>query len=152
MPFESQFNQYSATLSAITIQGLGAEPPAPTTIIRTTDAWEIQVELSAAGILVPALGGTWHVTAYLESMGPGPDLDLPNVFLDTDEIDVPLNGGANYTFTISVPAGAVPVRPEARSSAYKLVVVVSYTDLLNNPSRMAGFVEGSMLQFYQDVP
>ncbi len=48
----------------------------PTSIIRTTDAWHIHVDWSTDGPLSVFLPGNWHVKAYLESIGPGQELDL----------------------------------------------------------------------------
>lgn len=51
---------------------------APTTIIRTTQDWYVQVRWRIKGALARLLCGEWCLCLSLESIGPGPEVRLPN--------------------------------------------------------------------------
>ncbi len=106
-----------------------------TTIISLTDSWTLRVDWQVNGLLVGAIAGTWHLRCYLETIGPGVDFEVASR-------DVALNGGNNYSesFTIA-PNVTAP-------GLYKLVSVLTYSNILNQPGLFAGYDEFGMLQFY----
>ncbi|MEN9934937.1 MAG: hypothetical protein RLZZ387_1516 [Chloroflexota bacterium] len=154
--FESLYADFKGKVKTLTVTQLGGvdvNPPA--NIVRADQACEIKVEWEVSGLAVATQAGHWRVTAYLESIGPGADLDLPNV-PGLDEKVIPLTFGQTaYSTTISIPAGTVPVNPGPRTRAYKLVAGITYTlpgaggVATNNPGPMAGFFESGIVQFYQ---
>jgi hypothetical protein len=162
MPFESSYTQLHPEITAFAVQGLGAQDVTPpTTIIRADQAWRVHIEWQTTGLAAAVMAGVFHVSAYLESIGPGADLKLPIVPGPApDELNVPLLSGAftalaapdfgrrDYSRNINVPAGQVPTDVD-RSRAYKLVVAITYTEPTGAPGPMAGFREGPILQFYQ---
>jgi hypothetical protein len=132
---------------------------APTSIIRTDSAWHIQLDWSLEGSLVswiPFLDQSWVVRAFLESIGPGTEYNLPEDFsvaaptlnLNAGTPDATVPNKLNYSLTIDVdPAAATPQRVDA--GIYKLVVAVtSVHNSSGTPGSFAGFFEGKTLQFY----
>jgi len=118
----------------------------PTTIIRTDTDWAIRIKWSLTGTLAPLICGEWCVHAFLESMGPGPELRLPS---EREEIRIPLDpcGDGKCTYDFRIPRGTV--KAEHCGIPYKLVVSLTYYDQCNRPGPMAGFVELPMVQFYE---
>lgn len=160
MPFESSYTQLQGTITAFAVQGLGPnDVNPPTTIIRTDQAWRVHIEWRTQGLAAAAMAGDFHVSAYLESLGPGPDLKLPigganevSVNLLTGAftaLPLPTGGRRDYSVNINVPAGLVPIDAN-RARPYKLVVTVTYTEPMpgDPPGPMAGFLEGPVLQFF----
>lgn len=138
MPFEPQLPGPWQHLFSGQMQ-IGVTDPNGTpasTIISLTDSWNLQVSWQVTGLFVPSIGGKWLVRAFVESIGPGPELLVASA-------DIPMTGLNNYSrvFNIgpSVPGQAGP---------YKLVVVITSTNLLGTPSPFAGYAEGPILQFY----
>ena len=138
MPFEPQFPSPFSTLFRGQIQTLITDPhgqPA-TTIISMQDDWHLQVNWQVQGTLVPSIGDKWHIRAYVESIGPGPEVQVASR-------DIVMTGATNYSETFfigpNVPNQAGP---------YKLVVVLTSTNLLNMPAPFAAYDEGPVLQFY----
>lgn len=111
------------------------DPLMPTHIISTDSDWHIEVEWEVSGIEVPMVGGTWHLKAHLERIGPGADMtkSVPAIALDQ---------GTNYSEDIAFTAGEVP------AGEYDCVVVLTYKDLTAGPGPLAGNVKLPMLQFY----
>lgn len=115
------------------------DPIKPTTVISTEQDWGIKVNWSFEGMLVPLIGGKWNLQGHLETMGPGGDLNLPDL-PEVIDLDASKN---NYEKKIEISAGTVPKGP------YKLVITLLYKDLTGGPGPVAGYVEGPMLQFYE---
>ncbi len=145
MPFQSTLPQglFDVTMSAAAIvKEVGGMPPA--TIIRTDQAWSVEVEWDVTGIQTGWIAGQWHLHIYLEKLGPGDDL----VITDPNEVDIPLipqpyPETVHYHYHPDVKPGAVP------EGEYKLVVSLTYTDATGHLGEMSGFWEGPMLQFYK---
>ncbi len=126
-----------------TIQANPVDPGLnPNTVIQAGAAWTIQVQWElTGGFTTSLLFGTWKLQAYLERFGPGADLVIPPV-------DVPFtNGvptGAGLSYNLSIPALGVPVQP----GMYTMAVAMRYVDSANNPTQIAGFVQGPVVEFY----
>lgn len=155
--FESNYTQLQGTITAFAVQefpGGGMAPGAPTSIIRTDQPWRVHIEWRTRGLAAEVQAGKFAVTAYLESIGPGPDLKLPLVAVQQDllagalaAVPPPEFWQRSYSADVNVPANSVPVAPEP-SRPYKLVIAVTYITPGNQPGPMAGFQEGPILQFY----
>lgn len=116
----------------------------PTTIIEADKDFKVHINWSLEGSLTPYVCGSWCVSIFLESIGPGPELKLP-----VEPVTVPLDpapGRNEYSAWILVPAGTI--QPEHCNVPYKLVSTVTYRTPKNRPGPMAGFVDGDVLQFY----
>ena len=118
----------------------------PIGILEADKPFQVNVNWTLSGPLTPFVAGTWHVSVFLESIGPGAELQVP-----LPSIAIPLTPGVgpvNYSHVVNVPANTVTVGPDGRP--YKLVTTVTYRTVLNKPGPMAAFVEAPVVQFYRD--
>ena len=117
---------------------------APTNIIRTDQAWGVNLAWQIHGPLVPMICGWWCLHIFMESIGPGPEFALPD---PGPEILIPVDHiNGNYSYHFDVPAGRVTA--DHCGTPYKVVVAITYKTQYGTPGPLAGFVEGPMLQFY----
>lgn len=148
--FEVELGVPASALSG-TIQAEAREPgELATRIFDIHDNWEVQVDWTLSGYLSRMICGSWALDVYLESIGPGDELELPQ---DPDDRDIPLDptGSGKYSATFHVPADFVKPVPGETDIAYKMVVSLTYKDVGGRPGPLAGFVELPMVQFYQDI-
>jgi hypothetical protein len=140
MPFEPQNippNFFTGQINAFAV--LDPSGLQPTTIIRTSDTWHVQISWQIDGTVADSLAGTWQVRAFLESMGPGLEAQVGPT--QTINLAVDPTSPRNYNAQITVPAGTP-------AGTYKLVVTVNYLTPANQPGFMAGYQEGPILQFF----
>lgn len=146
MPFEPQFPSQYLHLFHGHIQLKVTDPTGqlPSTIISLQDPWKLEVSWQLHGMLVGNMGGTWHVRAYVESIGPGPEILIA-------KWDGPITGQNQYNIPFIIqPAALQPPPPDRiEEGAYKLVVVVTSTNLQGGPSPFAGYEEGPVIQFFK---
>jgi hypothetical protein len=124
----------------------------PTTVIRTDQAWEVEVQWNLEGSLLGTLFfnfvGEWVVSLFLESMGPTTEYALPTaggVRLSVDTFTLPdPNDETHRDYTTTIPVSANTVDP----GVYKMVVAITYESAPGTPGPIAGFHEGGMFQFY----
>lgn len=122
---------------------------APSTVMPLNQAFTIDIQWDVDGVLWPMLGGSWDLHAYLEKMGTGLDLDLTDLanhiipFTFANTAPIPPPPPVHYHRQFDVPAGTV-----TQEGAYKLIVTLTYRNLLDMPGPMAGYWEGPILQFY----
>ena len=119
--------------------------PAPSAVIRRSEAWSVQVNWAISGGGLPFIGGQWTVRVLLESIGGGFEGTVGGASLLVN------NPAGTYTATIAMPAAAsAPPGTQPNAGVYKLAVLILHS---NNgvQTRMAGFQEGILLQFY-DAP
>lgn len=153
MPFETPLgNAFSGTISATVHEhtGPGDPPSPPITIIRSNNPWAVNVNWQTSGIANGMITGNWHLHVYLESIGPGDDLDLIDP-APGDHVKplVPALGSSSYFVHFDVRSMqqmGVVIPPAGR--LYKLVVSLTYIEPTGSPGPVAAFVEGPTLQFY----
>lgn len=139
MPFEPQLPGPYQHLFHGHIQTQVTDPdgtPA-STIISMTDRWSLTVRWQVHGLFVPSIGGKWRIRAYLESIGPGPELEVARA-------DVAMTGGSDYTETFRIG----PYMPD-KPGPYRLVTVITSVNLMDTPAPFAGYDEGPILQFFE---
>lgn len=136
----------------------GFPPPAISNlVIDPTQPFEIALKWRLEGPLVPlwlaALGGNWSVSAYAESVGPGPE-----VILRQDSLAVsagtpipPSPTDVEWTTTLTVPANVLdeenPGNPAGPSGVYKLASTVFLDSTLGVPGfDIVGFIEGPVIK------
>lgn len=112
----------------------------PNLVLERTRSFSIKVDWTIQGIIAPGLGGDWQLRAFVESIGPGPEMAIGTANLPLSS--VPPAPTRNYTTTMNVPANSVP-----QDGTYKLTMVLTHTNM-GIPDHMAGFVEGPVIQFY----
>jgi hypothetical protein len=111
----------------------------PMTIIDVTAAWSVQVEWTLAGNFPVAwLLGDWRVQAFLERIGPDPDL-----IVNAAPLVVPFSGD---TYSVNIPQDPMlSVLP----GLYRLAVSITYV-AGGDPKPTAAFQDGPTLQFFAD--
>lgn len=124
-----------------TITGVSVNSPFPDSqlIVDMNQSWTITVNWNTSGFLAPAIGGTWQVRAFLESMGLGFEGQVGATAL------VAATGGLNKTATITVPPPST--NPQMVPGAYKLVITLNHVN--PNPTGIAGYEESTIVQFVQ---
>jgi hypothetical protein len=134
----------SGTLSGnMTCEVRDVHSPAPTNIIDLNTGWHLRAVWDLSGPMVPMLAGNWKLTAYLESIGPGPEI----VVLDRL---VPIASGRTGPFQLQYDIDTHISQPNQPTEAgpYKLVVVITSQAPDGTPGAFAAFDEGPILQFY----
>jgi hypothetical protein len=157
--FEVEFLPYLTGTIGAKVYELD-EPPSR--IIDINDPWVVEVDWTLTGRAQRFICGSCGVDVYMESIGPGPELELP----DKPFENIPLNpiGDGHYHARFDVPAGFIKThvekwweeqleggglkRDRETDIVYKMVCTVTYKDLGGQPGPIAGFVEMPMLQFY----
>jgi hypothetical protein len=127
---------FRATVREQTGVGVGS----PQTVIRTNQAWGIDVAYDVVGLSANWITGTWRIEGYLESIGAGGEFEIP-------QVNQAMRPGA-YNFFMPVPAGFVAVVPGEPSTPFKLTVTLTAKDPLGNAYPMAGYEEGPIIQFF----
>ena len=119
-------------------------PENTTNIIRIDQEWGVVFHWELKGTLKRMICGEWCLHVDLESIGEGPELNLPS----KEGLHVPFKGCEKCEFTqaVCIPAGTVS--GEHCSIPYKLVATVTYLDDCDVPGPLAGYVEGPIVQFY----
>ena len=135
----------------------------PSRILEINDPWFVDVNWSLSGQLQRFICGTWGVDVYLESIGKGPEMEIPDEPYEHIPLDSSPDG--NYHVNIPVPQGFIKThveswweeyqethgreKPEREMDiVYKMVVTVTYKDPYGRPGPIAGFVELPIVQFY----
>jgi hypothetical protein len=135
-----QFPQGSGTLDVNVLDNNGA----PSSVLEADTDFTIAAEWSIDRRSARTLGGQWELSAYVESIGRGPEQQVGQTEV------VPLDGRfapATYTVRITVPAGTLPDDPQApRSGVYKLVTVLILRGPLGQVTDVAAFADGPMLR------
>jgi hypothetical protein len=122
----------------------------PTTIIKSTDPFKIEVNWNLNGSGMTVMDGTFHVTAFFEHIG----VDVPGGAQDANfgPKNVAFSAGVggavnkNYKALIDVPAGAV------KAGAYDLVCLLTFTNVFNQPGNIAASTDEIVVQIYDPNP
>jgi hypothetical protein len=117
-------------------------PRTPAATIRTNQDWKVEFDWQSSGLDNHIIAGNWHLSVFLEQMGPGEAPALPTAVVPL----TPQLNRSDYQRDIVVPAGRV------RAGLYKLVASITHTGPPGQPSRVGGFAEGPLLQFYDVAP
>lgn len=141
MPFEPQLPSAWQHLfhGHIEVNVSDPEGVPASTIISMQDTWNLLVRWQVHGLLVPSIGGTWHVRAYLESIGPGPEALIA-------KLDLPMTGQTDYSHTFHI-SPIDPAYPK-QEGPYQLVVVITSSNLLGQPAPFAGYEEAGIIQLF----
>ncbi|MFC5823811.1 hypothetical protein [Nonomuraea insulae] len=108
---------------------------APMDIVRAGDAWRVDLEWEITGLLVPALGGTWHVHLDVDPVGSGSESQYPN-----PPISRPLNpANGKYAEVLTMQNVLAP-------GNYDIVANLTYRDGTGAAAPMSGFVKLGRIQ------
>ena len=143
MAFEVLPGDFSVKDFAATVHEHTAPVTSPATVIRADQEWAVFVTWKTFGTLSAHLPGTWHVGLFIESIGPGPELEiaLQHVLL------TPGPGDITYSVDLVVPANALAI-PNHQSIPFKVVTTVTFIWQDGTPGPMAGYLEGPIVQIY----
>jgi hypothetical protein len=109
----------------------------PSTVIKAGTPFQVHLDWGIDGTSVPFIAGTFHVTAYFERYGGGPEPEFGPIAVPV--VSVPLVGNTrHYTTHIPVPAG-LP------AGAYSLMVLITYTDTVGAPGPIAGMPDAEII-------
>lgn len=125
---------------ALTLLQVFDSGPNPNTVVRRAEAWSVRIDWNISGGIAPAIGGDWRVNLLLESMGGGFEGQVATTIVPVSA--APPAFVRNYTTTLNIPGGTVPTQ-----GVYKLVVAILHQNG-GVPTRMAGFEEGPLVQFF----
>lgn len=144
MPFSSQFDTLNQNLTGtITEIRVLDNDQNPNNVLPLGVNWSIFVSWTLVddpgGAAVPGLGGTWQVSAMLESIGGGYEGPAGAT------VNVPLTGVTTYR--VAIPVVGTPPNVPANRAAYRMVVLIDYLYPNGTPGPMAGFAEGPMIRF-----
>jgi hypothetical protein len=155
--FEVEFIPYlNGTIGA----KVWEEGEAPSHILDINDDWHVEVEWTMQGPLQRFICGSWAVDVYMESIGKGPEFELPDIE------NIPMNKTGQYSARLDLPAKFIKTHVESwweeyfkehelgpgeeeTDIVYKMVCTVTYRDQYGQPGPIAGFVDMPMLQFYK---
>ncbi len=107
----------------------------PNLVLDRNLSFSIHAQWSVTGPKTTMLGGDWHVRALAESMGPGTEYDLGTVVNGV----VPVDG---FTYVSHVPVAGNTMD----TGVYKLVIVITHTNVNGVLTEAAGFAEGPLFQ------
>ena len=130
-------------IKSVVVREKGEKAVLPYHVIRIDSDWTVHVEWAFKGHLSKLICGTWCINVLLESIGPGPELRLPD---PAHRVKLDPCGDGHYELWCHIPAGTVPA--DACGSPYKCVVSITFEDYCERPGPIAGFVETPLLQFY----
>jgi len=127
-PFQSSFQTYGTDFLPTTgildasITGLTVLDPTennePTLLLEPDDPFAVQVDWSLSGAGLCSLGGTWHVSLFIDDIdGVGP---THGQLGSTSDIAV-IGCRSNYTVTFQIPANSV------QDGVYQLVVTINHS-------------------------
>ena len=163
MPCETLFGPASGLFDFTVFNAVVHEhdtPPGglPRNIIRTDQDWSVHVNWTVDGMLTGMIAGFWDLHVALESIGPGPELDLT----DPGDHVIPLvtgggGGPVNYTREVNIAAGVVPALPHHGSELYIVGVSMTYREvlpggLIGPPGPLACHSVERTVQFYNPGP
>lgn len=109
----------------------------PSTIIKANTPFTVHVQWGISGSAVPLIGGNFHVKAYFERYGNGPEPEFGPVHVPVTS--VPMTAPNNREYITHIP---VPGLPEG---AYEMMVLITYTDVNNAPGPIAGFPDNEVI-------
>jgi hypothetical protein len=124
------------TVTATVLDNNGA----PATVLEAGQQIRVQAEWTISPLAALLLGGDWQLAAYVESIGGGPEQQIGPT------VNVPLDGGTNYSAEVLVPAGTLPNNPAPpNSGVYKTVTVLTHRNF-GAITDVVGVVEGPVLR------
>ena len=152
------FMEGEVTNVALTEPGSFPPPGVGNLVVDPTKQFRLHVEWEVFGFLVPlwlaALGGSWDVTVYAESIGGGPERRIGNTTVSVgSSLPATTHAGEpnarKFIADITVPAGVLGENIPAsnQSGVYKLVTTTFLdSTLLGVPGfDVVGFEEGPII-------
>jgi len=108
---------------------------------------KIVVEWDVEGELKSHLCGKWCVTAFLESIGPGPEIALPN---PCDCTPFNCDNPGPWRKEFDLPGGGIECTD--CGSLYQIAVTLTSKDCNDRPGHIAAYCKGATVMFYKGAP
>lgn len=152
-PIESNANDYQGTMEAATYEVTPPGTIITSRIIRSDQSWGVKVDWEMHGPVAEWQDAEFRVHVLLESMGPGTEYDLPIAgpkTVATLDGSLTYPGGVatrTYTADIALSPGDVEL------GTYLVVTVIQMFERSSgNPTPIAGFAQGPMIQVFKPRP
>lgn len=110
----------------------------PTNVLEADKPFKVETKWEIPALAALLLGGVWTVSVYAESIGRGPELRIGSE-------TVPLNGGTQFSTTVTVPPTFENNPTPPTGGIYKLVTVLTHRNFGQN-SDVAAIVEGPVVR------
>jgi hypothetical protein len=122
-------------------------PPHPAAgSMEGPDPWQIEFRWQTKG---PAVSGTWHLDAWLESLTDGPNMQVPG-------FPHAVTGGPAYDEIFAIaPDAVLPAPPPIASDTaklFRLVTTFRWAEAAGKRTRVVGRGIGPIIEFYEPVP
>jgi hypothetical protein len=147
MAIEFPTGPTSATMTVKIPDNWPAPPAGPQDILVATIPFDVKVAWQVPSPHNLALGGSFQLRAFVESLGPGQEMQL-----GATQIAPVVPGQVNYNYSFTIPGGTllgegqlyngVPV-----SGVYKIVCVLQH--LNPGPTWISGYAEENLRMFRQ---
>ncbi|MGH9844654.1 MAG: P-loop ATPase, Sll1717 family [Blastocatellia bacterium] len=137
---QSTFQQIDGSLNCFAL--VDPSNPVPVATLPVNTAWIVRMEWEVHGPLVSLLTGNWNINVYLESLGGGFEGSVGSVIVPVESGLLFSGPQRTYQIDIPVPSGTPP------AGVYKLVTTITHQVREGEPSGIAGFQEGAILQFF----
>jgi hypothetical protein len=147
MAIEFPTGPVSGTMTVSVPDNWPAAPAGPADILVTSVPFNVNVAWQIPSPHNMALGGSFQIRAYVESIGPGQEMQLG----PTQNVPV-VPGLINYTHSFTVPANTLlgegqPFGGAPVSGVYKIVCVLQH--LNPGPTWISGYAEENLRMFLQ---
>jgi hypothetical protein len=123
-------------------------------VVNRAQSFDIDVDWHVFGNVTPLWLGAlapgtpdWVVTAYAESLGPGPEVSLGSVTVPVG--GPPFSVDVSYTAKITVPPVTLPEEDPGNpneAGIYKITVTTFLDSAIGGPFDMIGFAEGPTIK------
>ena len=119
----------------------------PNHVLEITMPWKVQVDWRLFGPIAAAIGGTWEVKVFVESIGQGFEGEVGSATKALTDLEAGSSvTNRKYQTIINVPANTPP-----NTGVYKPVVLITYKNDSGDIMAMAGFSEAPLINFYQSA-
>lgn len=146
----------SGKFNSVLVVEPGSVLSEPNLVVDPTRPFDIRVEWEMTEVLadlwLAALSpADWSVTAYAESIGPGPEVILKQDAVSIASASNPSPHRFVWNHTLTVPANTLdeenPGNPTGPSGVYKIVVTAFLNSTLPSPGYdVMGFEEGAIIK------
>lgn len=152
---ESDVADYQGTAEAVAYEVVPPGVAVTNRIIRNDQKWGIQIDWEMHGPLSVWLDAEFRLRAYLESLGPGSDYELPVAGpLTVATLSVPnspVGGVATRTYAAQIEVD--PATTTVKPGTYMLITVIQVFERASgNPVPVAGFCEGPIIMVFEPGP
>ena len=124
---------------------------APTTVIRTEDAWSVSASWYLEGPVVAILNGSWRLQVALETIGnQGTEMVSPSVFVSYSAgtlSGIYPNERMSFSASVPFPAGTPPLGG-APDVAYHASAMLTYLTPAGTPGPFAAVIDLGLIQIF----